>query len=418
MRITTSPLSLNLRQGLVYALALAVALPIALISLAKLMLFLCALAVISRHWLRPDDSPVPPAGWSTPLILLALAAMALSLSWTSGSSDEALTALIKHGKLLLIPLLLSLIRSRHEALMALGFFMGGQVLLLGSTWLMFLGLPIPWAAARKIGRTYAVFSSYLDQSIMTAVFAAICWHLRSWAPQRWLAPGLAALAMVCVFFIFEGRTGHVVALAMITMAAIWALPRRFRIGAVVLPCLLLMVLAACSSNVRKGLTEISHGVALFQQSGDTSTSSGIRLNLWLRSLESIAQEPWHGSGVGSWSHEFNRQQAQHAPASFAPINGNPHQEYLLWGVELGLPGIALLLALMLALYRDSRHLEPAARRALQSVLLALALTCLFNSALYDALIGDFFCVALGLLLALARSDATAARALASSPPPR
>jgi O-antigen ligase len=33
------------------------------------------------------------------------------------------------------------------------------------------------------------------------------------------------------------------------------------------------------------------------------------------------------------------------------------------------------------------------------VLLALVIACLFNSSLYDAYIGDFFCLALGLLLA-------------------
>lgn len=418
MRITTSTFFSNLRLGLVCAMALTVSLPIALISLTKLMLFLCALLAITYRWLRRDDSTTPWLGWSTAVILLALAAFTLSLAWSKGTSDEALTALIKHGKLLLIPILLSLIRSRREALMALVFFVGGQVFLLASTWLLFLGAPVPWAAPRNIGRIYAVFSSYLDQSIMSAVFAAICWHLRSLVKPRWLPAGLAALALVCVFFIFEGRTGHVVGLALITMAAIWALPRHLRIGAVVVPCVLLAVLAACSDNVRKGLTEISHGVTSFNQTGETSTSSAIRLNFWLRSLESIAQEPWHGSGVGSWSHEFKLQQAQHAPNSFTLVNGNPHQEFLLWGVELGLPGIALLLGVMLALYRDSQRLEPAARRALQSVLLALILSCLFNSALYDALVGDFFCVTLALLLALTRADARPHSAAATALPSR
>ena len=38
-----------------------------------------------------------------------------------------------------------------------------------------------------------------------------------------------------------------------------------------------------------------------------------------------------------------------------------------------------------------------------SALLALAVACLFNSTLYDGLIGDFFCVLIGLLLALGLS---------------
>ena len=133
-------------------------------------------------------------------------------------------------------------------------------------------------------------------------------------------------------------------------------------------------------------------------------STDVRLDLWQRSLQSIAESPLVGTGVGSWNREFKRQEENHAAEM--PINRasaehhNPHQEYLLWGVEMGLPGILLLCALFVALYRDSQKLAAPERRALQSVLLALLVACLFNCALHDAMIGDFFCITLGLLLAL------------------
>ena len=79
---------------------------------------------------------------------------------------------------------------------------------------------------------------------------------------------------------------------------------------------------------------------------------------------------------------------------------NPHQEYLLWGVELGAGGTLLLLLLILCLVRDARQFDPPIARATLSVVAAMAVACLFNSALYDGLIGDFFCVTLGLLMAL------------------
>jgi hypothetical protein len=43
-------------------------------------------------------------------------------------------------------------------------------------------------------------------------------------------------------------------------------------------------------------------------------------------------------------------------------------------------------------------MEPQARRAVQSVLIAIAVAGLFNCALFDALIGDFLCVSLALAL--------------------
>ena len=81
-------------------------------------------------------------------------------------------------------------------------------------------------------------------------------------------------------------------------------------------------------------------------------------------------------------------------------SSNPHQEYLLWGVELGVGGIALLLALLVSLMRDALRFPPPVSRSLISVTVALAVAALFNSILYDGLIGDYFCVILGLLMAL------------------
>ncbi len=115
----------------------------------------------------------------------------------------------------------------------------------------------------------------------------------------------------------------------------------------------------------------------------------------------MAERPILGSGVGSWSSEFNRLEKKNSltPNAIEPM-GNPHQEYLLWGVQLGLTGILLLLAFLVSVFHDTLKMDVMTARAVQSVLAALTIACLFNSIIYDALIGDFFCVTLGLLLAL------------------
>ena len=114
----------------------------------------------------------------------------------------------------------------------------------------------------------------------------------------------------------------------------------------------------------------------------------------------MMERPLAGAGIGSWSGEYNRLERAENPAHVdINSNGNPHQEYLLWGVQLGLPGVLLLLTLMMAMLADTRTMAPHFARATQSTLLALATACFFNASLYDAQIGDFFCVLLGLLLA-------------------
>jgi O-antigen ligase len=394
---------INIRLFLVCFAAVAMALPVAIVSLAKALLVLFALIALVNGWWRKAALAWPTTRTSQ-AIFLAMVVFAASLIWTMAPLSDALHALEKHAKLLMIPILLSMIRSRREALLALACFGLGQLFLLASTWLLVAGIPIPWAISREnvSEGSRAVFSSYLDQSIMTGIAAGIVWHLRDQIPGRHpraIAIGIITIALACVFFVFPGRTGHAVAIALVSLAIMWELPRRYRLAALAIPVVLLFALVATSSKVRERLNAVSVEVQAYSQTGDTSTSSGTRLNLWQRSAQAFSEEPWIGSGVGSWEKQYNRLQKKFVP-SHQDIRGNPHQEYLLWAVELGILGLALLLGILVSIYRDSLAMLSADQRALQSSLLGLVVACLFNCSLYDALIGDYLCVVIGLLLAL------------------
>lgn len=390
-------------------MAISVALPIALISLAKLLLLLCAVAWLVFERRRDAQGPALQVLWTPRVVLLTLLAFAASLLWSTGSDIEPLGPLNKHAKLVLIPVLLFLLRSRREVLFALAAFALGQVFLLGSTGLLLLGIALPWARSNDAASAYAVFSSYLDQSMISATFAALCWQLRGLVPGRYGAPiaaALALLALACVFFVFRSRTGHLIGIAMVSLALMWELPRRLRAGALLVPLAVALLAVATVPAVRDRLQVAAQEVQAYAASGNVATSSGIRLNLWQRSLQALAQRPWIGSGVGSWVNEYSQLQDQHAPDSGIEFHSNPHQEFLLWSVELGLPGALLLAGLLAAICRDGARGDSATRRATLSLVLSLVLACLFNCALYDALIGDFYCVLIGLLLALAAHPAT------------
>ncbi len=381
----------------------SVGLSMAIISIAKLLLFVLATFTLLLH--KPSSTRFSTILKSRTVfwILLAISTFSASLFWTVAPEADALGSLAKYGKLLSIILVMMLIRDRREALCALAAFALAQLFLVTSAWLLFVHLPIPWATSNMALQENAVFSSYLDQGIMAAVFGAICWHLRGLAPGRWgcwAAIFISAFSLLNAVFVLNGRSGHVVAIAVVSLAIMWALPKKFRIGVLAMPLVLFAVLVASSHKVRDRVTQVVSEVGTYSSQPKVQTSSGIRLKLWGTALDSIANRPVVGSGVGSWSTEYNRIQRQKNP-SHTDIqgNGNPHQEYLQWGVQLGLPGIALLLALMFAILRDSQSMDVPSSRALQTVVLALAVACLFNSSLYDALIGDFFCVLIGLLMA-------------------
>lgn len=412
---TESSLTRRMRLGLVCLAAVSVALPMAWISLAKVLLIVFGLFYLSSNvWVKRSD-PAFQALWTPRVVLACLLAFSASLAWTEADLGTALSAYVKHGKLIEMLLLLILIRSAQEARIGVIAFAAGQVFLLLSSWLLFVGLPVPWVTD-PIGK-YVVFSSYLDQSIILATSAAVFWHLR---PQdrwpRWIAITLAALAMINVLLL-EGRTGYIVAVAVFSLAVMWAVPRRWRLlTLIVTPLIVLVALYFGSAQVKERLSRGVVESQNFAAQAESASSMGWRLNAWRRSVEAINEMPWLGHGVGSWTTAAKRFEGTTANQTFGVgSNSNPHQEYLLWGVELGVFGTLALILLLVAMLRDAMRFSIGIQQTTISIVAAMAVACMFNSTLYDDLMGDYFCISLGLLMALGmRSASTSAEPAQSS----
>jgi O-antigen ligase len=388
----------------------------AFISTAKVLLIFGGVALVWKNGnlrqLLWADQRVHPA---LLLIYAVLTAFAASLLWSTAPAGEAMGAFLKYWKLLVIPITLALLVDRRQAVVAFYVYAAGQTFLMLGSWLLRLGLPVPWATSKLALTEFSVFSTYLDQGIMMAVFSALCWHLRAYLPSqkaRAAAVLIAVLSMLEVLFVLKGRSGHTVAIVLLSLAIMWQLPARFRVVMAVLPFLVLACIALLSPTVAERLMKVRTEVAAFSHqknmdiASPEASSSGIRLHLWSNAIESIAQHPLVGSGVGSWSDEFDRiEHARNLKAKPLTRLSNPHQEYLLWGVQLGVPGVILFLALLGSFVYASWRMEPPLVRAVHSTVAGLAVACLFNSSLFDALIGDFFCVTLALLFALGRAHA-------------
>jgi len=395
----------NLRLWAVCGLSFAVSLPIALISLSKLILLgtVTWLVTTSAEMRRQVIAKVLNLHR---LIFLAMAAFVISTVWSTGSGTSIGKSVAQHGNLLIVPIIFYLIQTRRESAVALRLFLLGQLVLLLSTWALYLNVPVPWAQVGQAGNgtQYAVFSSYLDQSIMTAVFGAMVWHLRALIPLPIRTPLVAlsiALAAGAIFSIFIGRTGYVMAVLLVSLSIYWELPKRWRLSALLVPLLLGGLISVVAPKAQQRALLVKTEVTkLFQAdtSGASETSSGIRMNFWKNSLLAIEKQPWMGHGAGSWSSQYDALQPGSGLPGYVPTLGNPHQEYLLWGVELGLPGLVLLLGIFYTAWRLSLSFEQPSKRATQSLLVAMMIASLFNCALFDALIGDYLCLALALTL--------------------
>jgi O-antigen ligase len=401
---TLTRFATGLRLFVIYLVVASVSLPMAWVSLGKLMLFIGSLTYLSFAFLDKESNEQVNRLWSVRLILAILITFASSLMWSEASFDVAVMAFTKHSKLLEIAMLVILIRNIREARMALLVFFVSQVIFILSSWVMAAGIRVPWATSALIPQfKYVVYSTYLDQTLIFSAAAAVFWHLRQqFRVAPWVAVLFAALAVTNNLFLQEGKTGYLTTLAVIALAAMWEIPKKWRLAMLVLvPAIVGATMYASSSKFQGKVGQVMSESQSYSSQGDNVTSSGFRLHAWRRSLQAMAEQPWLGHGVGSWTQSVKRIEGVDANKVFGEgLTSNPHQEYLLWGVELGIGGTMLFLALIAALVRDFSRFDEPVKRAALSVVAVMAVACLFNSSLYDALIGDFFCVSLGLLLAL------------------
>jgi O-antigen ligase len=319
-------------------------------------------------------------------------------------------AFAKYGKLLLIPLALVLLRTRKQALYALLVYIALQSFVVMSSWLLFFGFKLPYIPAGRNHFT-VVFSSSLDQAILTAGFVVLCWHLAKEFPSKYgrhLAWFLAAFGTLNIVFALYGRTGQICLLAAISLTAFWALSKKMRVAAFILPFVLLYGATAVSPQFKSGIFAIKNEVLAYKQSkGEKQlTSSGLRMEFWERSIEITQKEPLTGYGLGSWKQQYDlAQQGNTQQPTFGV--GNPHQEFLLIGVQLGILGLALFIGWIASMAWHARQYDTTASRATQCFLAVFVVASMFNSALYDGLVGDYFVTILGLLLALGANPKTA-----------
>ena len=392
----------KLRQVTVTALAVSVSLPMGFVSASKIMLVLVGIAVFWSCNPRPLRWRTRRPSVHTWIYISCLAMLASGL-WTQASDALMWKSISRHSTLLLIPLVYFMVETKKEAHWALRAYVLGQLFVLASSWALFAGIFLPWQTALH-GNTgkFAVFSSYLDQSIMASLFAAIVWHGRAFLVPGWQRYGVAPAclaALGCVFFLLPGRTGQLVGLAMVSLWVMWLLPSRLRLAALCTPVIFMAALLVFSKPVHDRFNASWAEARAYMQGDARPTSIGFRLEAYRSALVSIRTNPVAGTGAGSWGQQYDAAQSAAGRPSENPTDGNPHQEFLLWGVELGLGGIVLLLGILASIFQLSRRMQVQERRATQSALLATVIACLFNCALYDALIGDYLCVTLALCLA-------------------
>lgn len=376
-----------------FAFLLGIAIPVST-ALQNITILLTPLLVLLVPLLREKLYDA----WRTPVgraALIFFTLIVLGCTWSIAAMPDRLNTVIKMRWLMLLPFLMAFFSSRNLALSgALGFVSGVVISALLSIFCAATGWVI---MAAKLG-DWSIFRthSYHNYFIALVLYGLTFFLGRKDITRGWAS--LVILAMLVLlfdaFFLVQGRTGHV---AIFVLLILFVVQKFYWRGLVIVSIALLFAypLLKHFPSFESGIERGRQDIASYQK-GDAETSIGLRLEFHKNSWELIKRKPWLGYGTGAFPQAY-RDLTGFTVGERASVN--PHNDYLNVMVELGLPGLAALLALLLVALRQARELAITQRWLVYGLISSMAIATLANSFFTDNITSSGFIVLLGIVLA-------------------
>ena len=293
---------------------------------------------------------------SLPLLVL-YAIILLGAVYTTAPWRVVLDHWLKYDKLLLMVIAISLLaqdgKTRERCWTA---FTIAALFTLASSYLS-IWWRLPWSRAQTLGwgGDHSVFKDYITQSVLMALLMLRGLYLAlranvAWQRGAWLA--VAALAFVCNTQLLYGRTGYV-ATAVAVLAFVLALvPVRRWWMALALVAVLLAGAVLLTPTI---VPRVALGLKELGEVPETTTSIGPRLYFLHYGLDLFWQKPWLGWGTGAYHGEFCR--IATTPEWCAAGSFHPHNQFLFFMVEHGIPGLLAFAAVFAAALWQAARME-------------------------------------------------------------
>jgi O-antigen ligase len=328
------------------------------------------------------------------LLLLALA----GLFWSPGSLKDNLKYFEKYASILLLLCLATLpiaLVDRRRAM--LGFALGVVVTAVASYGFGLGVLPGEWFPG-KLQDDPSPFKLHITHGFFVALGAFVLFLRAFEEEQKALRLGYWVLAILVALnaLYVQGRTGHLV---LATLLAYWFAQRfRWRGVAFFVVAIGLAVIVALQfpeSRLTSRIMLAINEVQAWYGGSQEATSLGVRMQWAVNSLKIIGEHPWFGVGTGGFAAAYRE-----VATEGMQLTNNPHNQYFLTAAQLGLPGLALLLAMFAAFWRQSAFLTGNEQLLARGLLLAYLVGNVFNSFLYDHSEARLFAWSIGLLFCL------------------
>jgi len=149
-------------------------------------------------------------------MIVAVIWMLTSMTWSQAPEGTQWQYFYAHTRFLWVAVIYFQIGTRDRGLKVLQWLIYGQIFVLGISWLLWLGVEVPFTR-RPIEKGIA-FTSSLEQPVMTVLAMVVIWNFRDYWAKQW---GVWFVRLVLIamsfnlIFVMSGRTGYIVFLVVL-----------------------------------------------------------------------------------------------------------------------------------------------------------------------------------------------------------
>lgn len=306
----------------------------------------------------------------------------LGVWYSPASLYESFSFFKKYRLLLFIPIVISLTRGEDKVAdnIVNAFLLGYLVVLVNAYLAHFTLIEPNLLSIKRSGGGFLVIFAYLV--LQRAVRGE---------SRRFLWAALFLVVGYDIFFILNTRTGWLISIALALLFMVQHFPFRQQGIFLALTVVLALGIFYTSASVQQRVELTINNLQAYNPAEKNSqTSVGLRLDWYQNSIDLIQKKPFFGYGTGSYAIAQNKL----IEGTATEAASDPHNEYLLTAVQIGLVGCTTLLLFLLApLLRSRRllllnHKEQAF--ALQATVLFLVIGSFFNSWLLSTIPSHIF----------------------------
>ncbi len=340
--------------------------------------------------------------WKNPVskvAILLFTLLFLGTFWSTAEGNDAYLTLKKYSELLYLGILLPLFQTESKKKLGIDIFLVSMLTILIPTYLIYFGIMQEFTTftSDSYDANFTVdegFKSHIITNILMSFVVFIS------ATRAKLNIGNSRLRLVYILlfilsayytiFISTGTTGTLLTYVLVTLFLFQHFKKKY-IFYLLLSLLVLIVIMKTPNSENKDGTVNKLLNRLSSLNLNTShRNTNHRPQLYINSIKMWMSDPILGTGTGSYNAAFQTKR----PVIYDITKGskrNPHNEYLLIAVQLGLTGVLLLLYLFYVQIVASKKINNNEVKYLsQGLVLLIVIGCLGNSLIMDSGEGHFW----------------------------